>query len=160
MRHGSRVPAAIVALALLSSAWLRPCEADASQKAVEERLTCQCGCGLTVHTCNHLQCSFAVPVKTDIAQSLAADQSLEEILDRYVDEYGEKILSSPIPRGFNLLAWIAPYVAVLIGGVWILLTGRRWRRRASSGVKAVAANSAYSDEVRQRLQRELEGFEP
>jgi len=33
--------------------------AVATQQEVEEALTCQCGCGLTVHSCNHLQCGSA-----------------------------------------------------------------------------------------------------
>jgi len=142
---------------------------SATQKQVEESLTCQCGCGLTVHTCNHLQCGFGVPVKEDVAASLAAGQSAEEILARYVDEYGEKILSSPVPRGFNLVAWFGPYVAVLLGGVGIVIVVRRWRTAPSSWepgsrhpdapAGTQPAEATASDEDRERLRRELEGFD-
>jgi hypothetical protein len=37
--------------------------AQTTQQAVEESLTCQCGCGLTVHSCNHIQCSSGEPIK-------------------------------------------------------------------------------------------------
>src|SRR2546427_12150873 len=37
---------------------------------VEEALTCQCSCGLTVHSCNHLQCGFAVSAKQTIVDQV------------------------------------------------------------------------------------------
>ncbi len=126
-----------------------------SQKAIEERLTCQCGCGLTVHACNHLQCGFAVPTKEDIAKSLAAGQTGDEIIARYVAKYGEKILSSPTPTGFNLVAWYGPYAALALGLVGVVFLIRRWL-----GVEEPAAESrALSDQDRKRLERELEELE-
>jgi cytochrome c-type biogenesis protein CcmH/NrfF len=129
---------------------------SAGPREVEERLACQCGCGLTVHTCNHLQCSFAVPVREDVAKSLAAGQSEDEIIARYVAEYGEKVLSSPTHVGFNLLAWWGPYAALFLGAVTLTLAIRRIASRP--GVSSGEMNSApaTSPEQRARLERELE----
>jgi cytochrome c-type biogenesis protein CcmH/NrfF len=148
--------AAVVGLAF-GLCFVRCAPDDVStQTAIEERLTCQCGCGLTVHTCNHLQCSFAIPVKNDIAASLAAGQSAEQMLARYVDEYGEKILSAPTPEGFNLVAWFGPYVAVLFGFVGIVLAMRRWKRLAASRPAATATRSDTTSEAdRARLEKAL-----
>jgi len=156
MARRRTVFAALVAV-MLGVSFVRCAPDDIStQTAVEERLTCQCGCGLTVHTCNHLQCSFAIPVKNDIAASLAAGQSAEEILARYVEEYGEKILSAPKPEGFNLVAWIGPYVAVVLGGIAIFLAARRWRRIATGESVAAAPRAIIPSEAdRARLERAL-----
>lgn len=137
---------------------LAPAAAVAStRKATEERLTCQCGCGLTVHTCNHLQCSFAVPVREDIATSLAAGQSTEAIIGRYVEEYGEKVLSSPTTEGFNLLAWWGPYIALAFGCGVLLIVFRRLRSAAKLEPAVVtAAGTAVTSAARARLERELE----
>jgi cytochrome c-type biogenesis protein CcmH len=139
-----------------------------AQSDIEEMLTCQCGCGLTVHTCNHLQCGFAVPVKNDIAESLAAGQTADEIIARYVAEYGEKILSSPTHEGFNLVAWYGPYVAIAIGAIAIVFVIRRWTRRsgrvgADGEPDEEAATSSstadkLSDDDRRKLDQELEGL--
>jgi cytochrome c-type biogenesis protein CcmH/NrfF len=114
---------------VLVSLWLPAAAAHAqpklSQREIEESLTCQCGCGLTVGSCNHLECSFAVPVRKDITESLARGETGEQIIDRYKQKYGEKVLSSPIPEGFNLLAWIAPYAAILIAGTAMFTFFRR-----------------------------------
>ena len=128
----------------------------AGQREVEERLACQCGCGLTVHTCNHLQCSFAVPVRQDIAKSLAAGQPEDDIVARYVAEYGEKVLSSPTHEGFNLLAWWGPYVALLIGVAALSLAIRRFRGKPLPETAEPARDDAQSAALRAELEKELE----
>ncbi|MFT4572001.1 MAG: cytochrome c-type biogenesis protein CcmH/NrfF [Hyphomicrobiaceae bacterium] len=147
---------AFAALALVL-AFSVPAFAQLGQSELEERLTCQCGCGLTVHTCNHLQCSFGVPVKEDIAASLAKGEDGEEILDRYVSEYGEKVLSSPTTTGFNLLAWTTPYMALTFGGFFLFATLRRLARVRVAEVPSAGANSSeVSSTERDRLARALE----
>ena len=131
----------------------------AGQRETEERLACQCGCGLTVHTCNHLQCSFAVPVREDIAKSLAAGQSEDAIIARYVSEYGEKVLSSPTHEGFNLLAWWGPYVALLLGAIALVVAIRRFAGRPVTPPVETGAGSTTSAEARAQLDRELEKFD-
>jgi cytochrome c-type biogenesis protein CcmH/NrfF len=130
------------------------------QREVEERLACQCGCGLTVHTCNHLQCSFAVPVREDIAKSLAAGQAEDEIIARYVAEYGEKVLSAPTREGFNLLAWWGPYAALVGGafGLWFAI--RRLNRRQGDEFSDAAPVGDIPQSARDEINRELERLEP
>ena len=119
-------------------------------------MACQCGCGLTVHSCNHLQCAFAVPVREDIAKSLAAGQAEDDIIARYVAEYGEKVLSSPTHVGFNLLAWWGPYVALLLGATALVLAIRRLRGKPVTATGATVAGEKPSAELRARLESELE----
>lgn len=139
-----------------------------SQEEIEEHLTCQCGCGLTVRNCNHLQCSSALPIRDDIKQSLAAGESGEDILTRYADTYGEKILSAPGFTGFNLLAWTMPVFAMLFGG---LLMARVLRKPGHHSRNAhdppddddASADGGHaptsgSDEERRRVARELENL--
>ena len=102
--------------------------ADATQTEIEEALTCQCGCGLTVHACNHLQCPSGIPLKTEIASQLALGKTRAEVLSYFTAKYGEKILSSPTTSGFNLIAWIVPFAVVLIAAAVIVALTRRWRR--------------------------------
>lgn len=132
----------------------------AGQREVEERLACQCGCGLTVHTCNHLQCSFAVPVREDIAKALAAGQPEDEIIARYVAEYGEKVLSSPTHEGFNLLAWWGPYVALALGTLALGLVIRRVGGKPAVEDADASLGDTASPELRARLDRELEKIDP
>ncbi len=123
-----------------------------SQTALEEALTCQCGCGLTVHSCNHLQCGFAIPRKKEIGQFLAEGKSREEILAAFVADYGEKVLSAPTTSGFNLAAWITPFAVILLGGLVIGVMSLRWARRPRPGPHpAPAASDAYRDQLNKEL---------
>jgi hypothetical protein len=51
-----------------------------STQEVSEGLTCQCGCGLTVANCNHPQCEFAVPVRTQIDKMIANGMTRPQIV--------------------------------------------------------------------------------
>ena len=135
---------------------------------MEAALTCQCSCGLTVHSCNHLQCGFAIPAKEQIAEQLAQGASREAILASFVTRYGEKVLSAPTASGFNLAAWVTPFLVILIGTVSIGLIARRWAKRPSTSdarrtdgppsghpERSVSEVEGYQE----RLKKELETFE-
>ena len=123
-----------------------------TQQEVEEALTCQCGCGLTVHACNHLQCPSGEPIKKEITERLARGEDQEAILAAFRARYGEKVLSSPTFRGFNWLAWITPFAAVLAGALGLVLAIRR-----RGGVSVAAPATVPADpEMRARLARELD----
>jgi cytochrome c-type biogenesis protein CcmH/NrfF len=151
-----RAASAVLGLVLLAA----PVVAGAAtgrptQFEIEEALTCQCGCGLTVHSCNHLQCGSGDPIKKEIAERLAIGEDKETILAAFKAKYGEKVLSSPTFRGFNWFAWITPFAAVAAGGLGISLVIRRWARSPSQVAPAKTATPAGDDPLRQQLAREL-----
>jgi cytochrome c-type biogenesis protein CcmH/NrfF len=130
-----------------------------TQHEIEESLTCQCGCGLTVHSCNHLQCPSGDPIKKEIAERLARGESKETILQAFRERYGEKVLSSPTFRGFNWLAWIMPFAVVLSGALVMSLVIRRWVRAPQAPAVPSPPPSTGDDPLRQRLARELAEFD-
>lgn len=129
---------------------------------VEESLTCQCGCGLTVHSCNHLQCPSALPLRQEIREQMGLGLDKEQVLAHFEQKYGEKILSSPTARGFNLTAWMMPFVILALGSALVVFTLLRWRRaggsRARSPVAAVP-NPGEMTAHERTLERELERFD-
>jgi cytochrome c-type biogenesis protein CcmH len=130
---------------------------DATQTEIEEALTCQCGCGLTVHSCNHVQCPSSIPLKKEIAEQLAAGKTRTEVLTHFSTKYGEKILSAPTTAGFNLVAWVTPFAAVLAAGAVIVVVSRRWRRAPAAPPPSTPA--AADDARRARLEAELDRFD-
>ena len=130
-----------------------------TQSQVESSLTCQCGCGLTVHSCNHLSCSSGEPLKLEVASQISKGRNLTDILDHFQDKYGEIILSAPTTEGFNLAAWTVPFFMLGLGilGLGIIL----WKWRRNQGIPE-AITSAVTDEDaarRQRLEEELKKFD-
>ena len=143
--------AGVLLLALLAAA---PAAAT-TQQEVEESLTCQCGCGLTVHACNHLKCPSGEPIKKEIAERLARGESKDAILAAFRTRYGEKVLSSPTFSGFNWLAWITPFAALLAAFLAVVATVRRWVRRTPRPAPAGAPPAPGDDDRRRRLAEEL-----
>jgi cytochrome c-type biogenesis protein CcmH/NrfF len=147
--------AALLAAVLLGVA-VTAHAAVATQQDVEESLTCQCGCGLTVHSCNHIQCGSGEPMKKEIAERLARNETKDQILAAFTKRYGEKVLSSPTFQGFNWLAWVTPFAAFL--GAATVLTVVIRRRTAAHPIAAPPpppSDAAGSDALRARLAREL-----
>jgi cytochrome c-type biogenesis protein CcmH len=127
---------------------------------VAEGLTCQCGCGLTVANCNHPNCEFSVPVRAEIAKMIGHGMTRAEIISFYRNKYGEKVLSSPTMQGFNLLAWIMPFFAVGIGGVFVGFAVHRWRSRPAAGPAQESSSAReqtaqFDPELKRRLDDEL-----
>ena len=124
----------------------------ATQQEVEESLTCQCGCGLTVHSCYHLQCGSGEPIKKEVAERLARGEDKATILAAFQKRYGEKVLASPTFHGFNWLAWTTPFAALLAGGLGVTLVIRRWVRTPAPAGAALPP-AAEDAERRLRLAR-------
>ena len=153
MRHLRAAAPLLLALLLAAS----PAAAAPSQQDVEEALTCQCGCGLTVHSCNHLNCGSGEPMKKEIAERIARGESKDQILAAFTARYGEKVLSAPTFRGFNWLAWLTPFAAVLAAGAGLVVViRRRVRTTAAMAAPAAAPPAAEATALRARLQRELD----
>ena len=151
--------AVVAALPLLPALPAVAVDDGPSFSELEESLTCQCGCGLTVHSCNHLQCPSAIPLRAEIREQMALDKDKASILNYFREKYGEKILSAPTTSGFNLLAWTLPFIAVAIGGLLIVFIVRRWVREreargdddASGRATDPAADAAYQDVLEREL---------
>jgi cytochrome c-type biogenesis protein CcmH len=149
-----------LALALAVPIAVRAASTVTAQE-VEEGLTCQCGCGLTVANCNHPNCEFSVPAREQIEAMLHRGMTGPQVIAFFRHKYGEKILSAPTTTGFNLLAWVMPFAALMGGGIFVAVALGRWRAHPESPAPAPESNSANGgdDEMRRRLERDLrEGF--
>jgi cytochrome c-type biogenesis protein CcmH len=89
-----------------------------------------------------------------IRERLAAGDRPEQVMAYFVQRYGEWVLLAPPARGLNLLLWLAPFGAVLIGLAVVATLARRWRRRPPSPERAAA--NVVGPAERERLAAELE----
>jgi cytochrome c-type biogenesis protein CcmH len=97
----------------------------------------------------------AEEMRRDIRAMLAAGKSEQEILDFYVAKYGERILTTPPARGFNLLVYILPWVMALAGIAAVALVLRRWLAQRPAASAGPTLDERYAD----RIDRELRDFE-
>lgn len=118
-----RLPAKVTARATP----MTPLERD----ALERKLSCPCPCTLDVFTCRtSMPCGFSPRMHQDVIALADGGYSANEILDAFVRVYGEEVRMAPTKKGFNLVGWFAPSVAILVGGVALTVWLRRARIRS------------------------------
>lgn len=141
-------------------------ENDAEIQAIERRLACNCGCTLDVFTCRttDFSCTYSPALHREVLALRDGGKTAQEILDAFVDKYGEKALMAPKPRGLvNLAGYLLPGAAIAVAGVGLLLFISR-RKAAVSAVQPAGqpvpdpAASASREEL-ERLRRAMDEIE-
>ena len=99
--------------------------------------------------------------RDEIRIQLEAGWSEEQVMDYFVERYGERVLAEPQHGGFASLVWILPVVAVLLGLALVVQALRSWRGRRlqafevdNGGPAGPAVN--VTPEARARIERELQ----
>jgi cytochrome c-type biogenesis protein CcmH len=96
---------------------------------------------------------MASQMRALVRERLATGESPEQVLQFFVDRYGEWILLSPRRQGFNLVVWLAPAAATAGGLVVAGLLIRRWTRRSRRGTQHLPP---VDPAMAERIRRELE----
>ena len=148
-----------LAIVLLLTGILSASTVSADSLTVDEvadELICQCGCGMVLSECNHAVCASRDAMTATIEAQIAQGRSKGEIVQSFVDYYGERVLSSPTKQGFNLMLWITPFAALLMGGAVVWFTLKKWVRRGKHTFEAEEGEE--DEEYRQRVEQELKEF--
>ena len=135
-------------------------------KNLSNKLACLCGCGTTLIACPHDSCSFAIPTRKAMMKMIDNGMSGKQIVAQLVSTRGERILAAPTFSGFNLVAWLTPYIAIIIVGTGIIVLMRSWvgRQKLASATQSQSGRSTKEtidedDPQYKRLRDELERFE-
>jgi cytochrome c-type biogenesis protein CcmH len=145
---------AVLLLALLAAAEAAPPAGSVNEETVREiasRLRCVVCQNLSVADSPS---EMANQMRAIVRERLAAGESPEQVIAYFVEKYGEWILLSPRPRGFNLLVWALPFAAILLGLFGIAVAARRWSRRTPAGGPA-----PLDPATRERIRREMTEME-
>lgn len=98
---------------------------------------------------------LAKEMRNVVREQVRQGKSREEIQAYFVSRYGEYVLLSPPKRGFNLFVWGLPFLAVLAGGVVVVLVARRWTAQAPAA--RPVADPLYAERVRRELKERERG---
>jgi cytochrome c-type biogenesis protein CcmH len=66
--------------------------------------------------------------RDEIRVRLARGESESEIKRYFVDNFGDRVLASPPPRGLNWLVYIVPPLAILAGAFILYRAFRTWKQ--------------------------------
>lgn len=121
---------------------------------VAKELWCPLCSGVRLDACELKACE---QMRDMIAVQLEEGQDKEAIKDYFIEQYGPQVLGEPPLQGFNLLAWVLPFVAMIGGGVFV------WRRTRSMIASApqeqtASTPSAPDDQYSQQLDEELKRY--
>ena len=138
LRRASLVLGLVATAMLALSAPLLAKGKDPAQE-ITSQLICPCSCGEVVSGCI---CETGMSMKATVENGIKAGKSKKEIIGALVSQYGEVIRGAPKPEGFNLIVWIAPFAATLLGFTIAWLFLRRLVRRRGELVTAAAHGHA------------------
>jgi cytochrome c-type biogenesis protein CcmH len=97
---------------------------------------------------------MASQMRAIVRERMAAGDTPDQVIQYFVDKYGEWILLAPRRRGFTLLVWLAPLAAVAIGLILVAVLLWRWTRR--TGPRGAPLPAAVDAAMSERIRRELE----
>ena len=101
---------------------------DEVVKSIELRLGCTCTCTLDIYTCRttDFTCTYSPELHREIVAMNEQGMTPDQIIDAFVEKYGEQALMAPKPEGFNLAGYLVPGAAIgLAGGLLAWFIGRR-----------------------------------
>jgi len=107
--------------------------------------------------CSHAECGSREAMTTLITQKIDQGQSEEQIIQFFIAQYGEQVLAAPPKRGFNLMAWIMPFAALLFGAGIIYITLKKWVRRETQSQTYIIVEEE-DEKYRHQLEEELKEF--
>lgn len=122
------------------------------------KMMCQCGCGQVLLECNHVGCTTSEKMRAELTASLNDGGSDDSILQKFVDKYGPVVLAAPTQTGFNRVAWIMPYLVLVLAIGACAYIVRAWNKRRAPVPATGSAHldSSALDEYRQRVHQETE----
>lgn len=132
-------------------------------KQVEGAIMCICpdDCGKVLINCT---CSDSDRYRQKIRAMIGQGMTAEQIIDRFVAEQGKIVLAAPTTKGFDLTAWVLPFVALGISIPIVAVVIRRLGSRAPAIDSEPSVSPSQTDvqpdpTLAAKLDRELENLD-
>ena len=124
-------------------------------QAIDQRLMCPV---CPAETIDQSQADVALQMRELVREKLRAGESEEQIYDFFVERYDKGVLAEPPAEGFNLLVWLVPPAAVVLGLALLWLGMRYLGRPESQGLLSQGDWEAESERYFREVSEEFESF--
>jgi cytochrome c-type biogenesis protein CcmH len=111
---------------------------------IAKELNCPTCTGINLSDCRTLTCE---QWREQIGELVDEGYNDQEVLNYFSTRYGDQVLQEPPRRGFSLLIWILPVVALIGGGIWLVSTLRKWRREPEPLTAAVTPDAPIASQT-------------
>jgi cytochrome c-type biogenesis protein CcmH len=148
---------AILALVFgLALAFRSPASKHPSQASVEAGLVCT-----TCHEpLDESSSPLAQQMRAFIRAKLKAGWTEKQIDDHFVAELGPQVLATPPTHGFDLLAWLLPFAAIVFGAAAVGVGARAWlRNKDGDGEEPEDGGPPLAPSLELRVDQELARFD-
>jgi cytochrome c-type biogenesis protein CcmH/NrfF len=151
-------------LCLAIFAFLGAGDENARFNDLGHRLMCVCGCNQILLECNHVGCNYSDHMRDELIAAINHGDNDDLVLQAFIQKYGTTVLAAPTEKGFNRVAWIMPYLALVLGlGVVVMVVGA-WRRNpphpptagGGFGPSGPSGGNSGLERFRDQAQRETE----
>jgi cytochrome c-type biogenesis protein CcmH/NrfF len=130
---------------------------EARFQTLGHKMMCRCGCNQILLECNHVGCTYSDKMRNELVAAINGPDSDDLILQGFVQSYGAVVLAAPTTTGFNRLAWITPFAALLLGMTAVVYVVKRWQHHAPQTAPTGAAPADPElDEFRDKARQETE----
>jgi len=120
----------VFGMALLSLALFAFLGADEARfENLGHKLMCTCGCNQVLLECYHVGCTVSGRMRDELAGNLDRRDSDDLVLQAFVQKYGPTVLLAPTAAGFDRVAWVMPYLVLVLGLATVALIVRAWKKR-------------------------------
>jgi len=121
---------------------------------------CNCGCNELLTSCE-MDCGKQL--RGFIKQQIDKGMGKEQIMRYMKVNFSEALLAAPEKSGFNWIAWITPFVVVVLGGVFMERAIHGWAGRNGGGDHdggddTESAKPGIDKKYSDRIEEELKDF--
>ena len=99
---------------------------------------------------------LAGQMRAIVAEKLDQGWSEQDIQEFFVERYGPSVLLEPQRRGFTLMVWIIPPVALIGAGIILYLALRLMRRSPAAATRSLGEEVWLSDDERRDYFQRIE----
>jgi len=148
--------AQLLLIAVLATAFLGA-DTDARFTKLGHQLMCMCGCNQILLECNHVGCAYSERMRNELTAALERGDSDSLVLQSFVQKYGNTVLAAPTGSGFNVVAWITPFLVFALATAMAVWLVRMWRARpVAQPVARPNLGSADLEALRKKAREETE----
>lgn len=101
------------------------------------------------------QTQACVQWRTEIREQLERGENGQQIINSFVQRYGDRVLGTPQDPALRALSLVTPFLLAGVALVVGVLTFLRWRGRPNLAPTAPSTTPATNDDYRQQLERDL-----
>jgi cytochrome c-type biogenesis protein CcmH len=126
---------------------------DDEVNAIAKKLYCPVCPNTPLDVCETKACQ---DWRAQIRDQLASGWTEDQIIEYFVEQYGERVLAEPRMSGFTAIVWLSPLVAVVLGLLILRRLLNRWKVPHCVDLEEGDPSAEVPSAVLARIEAELE----